>query len=116
VFRGAAPPAGTHAVHSILLPERDERQSGAARDLKVSLRDVLQDLLLHRQIRHRPPQLRVLLLQILQLLGLFQLQASVFFPPTVEGLSGNRRSQAGEKLNCLYPKIFSTGWIPWIRE
>jgi hypothetical protein len=33
-----------------------------------------------------PPQLHVLFLQVLQLLGLFQPQAAVFSPPAVERL------------------------------
>ena len=89
-FRGAAPhrrarpadnaacravdsPAGTHAVHSCLSHERGERRRDAARDLKVSLRDVLQDLLLHCQLSHGAPQLGVLFLQVFELARLLGL-------------------------------------------
>ncbi len=72
-------PTGTHAVHSIPCPERVGRRYGAARDSKVSLGNILQDLFLDREIGYGSPQLGVLLLQVLQSLGLLQLQAAVLF-------------------------------------
>src|SRR5581483_12471474 len=76
-----APPGGRRAVHSCLCPVRVERRCVAARDLEVSLGDILEHLFFERQRRQRAFELRVFLLQILQLLGLFYLQATVLLPP-----------------------------------
>ena len=51
----------------------------AAQGLEVSLRDVLQYLLLQRQLRHQSLQFRVLSLQLLQPFRLIQLQAPYSF-------------------------------------
>src|SRR5579885_2658049 len=71
--------------------------SVAARDLEVSLGDILEHLFFERQRRQRASELRVFLLQILQLLGLFYLQATVLLPPPVEGLIGDPDLFAGQR-------------------
>ena len=55
----------------------------AVQGLEVSLRHLLQDLLLQRQIVHQSPQTTVFFLQLFQPSSLFQLQSAVLFPPAV---------------------------------
>ena len=55
---------GTPAVHSILFPERGARQSGAAPDLEVSLRNILQDLFFDGEIGDGAPELGIFALRI----------------------------------------------------
>src|ERR1039458_2710525 len=67
----------------------------AVQGLEVSLRHVLQDLLLQRQFGHQSPQTTVLLLQLLHPPCLFQLQSAVFLAPAIVGLFGDARFPAG---------------------
>src|ERR1022692_3912760 len=67
----------------------------AVQGLEVSLRHVLQDLLLQRQFGHQSPQTTVLLLQLLHPPCLFQLQSAVFLAPAIIGLFSYARFSAG---------------------
>src|ERR1022692_1516584 len=67
----------------------------AVQGLEVSLRHVLQDLLLQRQFGHQSPQTTVLLLQLLHPSCLFQLQSAVFLAPAIIGLFSYARFSAG---------------------
>src|ERR1019366_3154324 len=66
----------------------------AVQGLEVSLRHLLQNLLLQRQIRHQPPQASVFLLQLLHPACLFQLQTAVFLAPAIVGLFSDARFPA----------------------
>jgi hypothetical protein len=61
-------------------------RTDVAQGLQVSLRDILQNLFVQRQLRHQPFQLAVLFLQFFHPLRLVHLQAAVFLPPALEGL------------------------------
>src|ERR1039458_7073781 len=67
----------------------------AVQGLEVSLRHVLQDLLLQRQFGHQSPQTTVLLLQLLHPPCLFQPQSAVFLAPAIIGLFSYARFSAG---------------------
>src|ERR1039457_1184562 len=67
----------------------------AVQGLEVSLRHVLQDLLLQRQFGHQSPQTTVLLLQLLHPPCLLQLQSAVFLAPAIIGLFSYARFSAG---------------------
>src|SRR5208337_2506328 len=71
------------------------RRTDVAPGLEVSLRNILQDLFVQRQLRDQPFQLAVFFLQFLQSLGLVHLQAAVFLPPAVKRLDGDRGFFAG---------------------
>src|SRR5215469_5950389 len=57
--------------------------------------DVLQDLLLQRQLRHQPLKLRVLLLRLLEPFGLLELEPAVFLAPPVVGPLGDLALASG---------------------
>jgi len=64
--------AGTHAVPTTdVVPERAVPRNVAVQGLEVSLRHVLQDLLLQRQLSHQSAQTAVLFLQLFQPSSLF---------------------------------------------
>ena len=63
----------------------------AARGLEVSLCHVLEDLLLEPQFCHQLLELGILLLQLLEPLGLLQLQPAVLLASAVVGLLGSAR-------------------------
>jgi len=70
---------GTPAAHSLRTAHGDAlRRTDVAPGLEVSLRNILEDLLVQRQLRHQPFQLAVLLLQLFQSLRLVHLQTAVF--------------------------------------
>ena len=70
---------GTPAAHSLRTAHGHAlRRTDVAPGLEVSLRNILEDLLVQRQLRHQPFQLAVLLLQLFQSLGLVHLQTAVF--------------------------------------
>ena len=71
------------------------RRTDVAPGLEVSLRYILQDLFVQRQIRDQPLQLAVLFLQFLHPLCLVHLQTAVFLPPAVERLDGDLGFFAG---------------------
>jgi hypothetical protein len=74
IIGGSANPTIEHMTGSSEGGGRGERRRDAAQDLKVSLGDILQHLLLHCQLSHGATQLGVLLLQIFELARLFGLQ------------------------------------------
>src|ERR1019366_4280292 len=85
-----APTAGTHAAPTTdAAPGHALPRNVAVQGLEVSLRHLLQNLLLQRQIRHQPPQASVFLLQLLHPACLFQLQTAVFLAPAIVGLFGD---------------------------
>src|SRR5208337_4048789 len=89
-------PLGTPAAHSLRTPHgHAPRRTDVAPGLEVSLRNILQDLFVQRQLRDQPFQLAVFFLQFLQSLGLVHLQAAVFLPPAVKRLDGDRGFFAG---------------------
>jgi hypothetical protein len=63
--------------------------NGAAQGLEVSLRYILQNLLLQRQLCHQPLQLGVFLVQFSQPLRLSELQTAIFLPPAALRLNGD---------------------------
>src|SRR5271157_4347755 len=69
--------------------------TGEKSGLEVSLRHLLQDLLLQRQLGHQSTQTTVLFLQLFQPSRLFQLQSAVLFSPAVVGLLGDPGFFAG---------------------
>jgi len=77
------------------------RRTDVAPGLEVSLRYILQDLFVQRQIRDQPLQLAVLFLQFLHPLCLVHLQTAVFLPPAVERLDGDLGFFAG--LGVVFP-------------
>src|SRR5271156_456113 len=84
------------AAHSLhILRGHAPRRTDVAPGLEVSLRNILQDLLVQRQLRHQSLQLAVLFLQFLQPLRLVHLQPAVFLSPAVERLHGDGGLFAG---------------------
>jgi len=70
---------GTPAAHSLRTAHgRALRRTDVDPGLEVSLRNILEYLLVQRQLRHQPFQLAVLLLQLFQSLRLVHLQTAVF--------------------------------------
>src|ERR1022692_3898132 len=91
-----AAPLGMPDAHSLRTPRGHAlRRTDVAPGLEVSLRNILQDLLVQRQLRDQPFQLAVLLLQFFQSLRLVHLQTAVFLPPAVERLHGDLGFLAG---------------------
>jgi len=60
-------------------------------------------LFFHGEIGHSAPELRVFLLQILELFRLFDLQTPVFFSPAIEGLLDD-------------PGLLAGLVLPWLRS
>ena len=87
VFLATASPLGTPAAHSLrTLHGHALRRTDVAPGLEVSLRNILHDLLVQRQLRDQPFQLAVFFFQFFQPLRLVHLQPAVFLAPAVEGL------------------------------
>src|SRR5665213_404211 len=71
---------------SIMKSSRETCQSGAVRDLQVSKNEVLEQLLLKRQIGYKTLLAHVLVFQFLHPLGLIDLQPTVFLVPAIKTL------------------------------
>jgi hypothetical protein len=84
--REAGEPVGTYDAHSAHAVWHAPRRYSAVRGLKVSRGDVLKNLLVRTQLGNQALELRVLLLQFLQPLGLVHLQAALYLAPAVIGL------------------------------
>src|SRR5215472_16229632 len=97
-------PSGV-VVHAPSLGQRVEKLAVEA-GLTSFPGDVLQDLLLQRQLRHQPLKLRVLLLQLLEPFGLLELEPAVFLAPPVVGLLGDLALAAG--LRAVLPVAIVT--------
>ena len=101
--RLADEPAGMAFRETVLLPNAARPPAGAVRGLQVSRGDILENLLLKRQIRHQPLQPGVLLLQILHPPRLIKLKPAVFLAPAVIALLARSRppgTPAGADLPC----------------
>ena len=83
------PPRLAHQLASAPFTQSLSRACRTARRRRSGLRssrDVFQDLFFRHQIGDGTPELRILLLQILQFLGLLQLKTTVLSSPPVKGL------------------------------
>jgi hypothetical protein len=80
--RRVAPIRGSSRVHAGSRP-------AAAQGFEVSFRDVLQNLLLQRQLYHQPLQPSALPLQLIQQFGLVEFWSAEFLPPGVVAPRGH---------------------------
>src|SRR3546814_7071592 len=83
------------------LHEHDRCSAVAARGSEVSPSGLLQDQLVERQIRDRPPEPEILLLQVLHPPGLVGLQTAILLAPAIIGLLGNRDPPTDRKSTRL---------------
>src|SRR5664280_819587 len=101
-FRGADRQSGRlDAPRDRTSPECPQPPAGAVQGLQVSRGDVLEHLLLKRQIGHQTLKTNILALQVLHALCLIDLKAAIFLAPAVITLlrypcipAGDRRSFA----------------------
>jgi hypothetical protein len=73
----------------------------------VSRRDVLEHLLLQREIGHKATQPSVLALQLLQAFGVLKLQAPILPAPAIITLLGDAGLLTGKR------QALSLGELPW---
>src|SRR5215472_8926821 len=107
-------PSGV-VVHAPSLGQRVEKLAVEA-GLTSFPGDVLQDLLLQRQLRHQPLKLRVLLLQLLEPFGLLELIGDEVMALFIPGICGpNFRWRAAETALALREAVgYSGGKEPWM--